>query len=83
MQVQERFKSKVIEYKAKIVELVNELLDKFVEDALVTDGNLEIISEIEERTSEIKRGSLKELIRYYEDIYGAEHFRKLYKMYTG
>lgn len=54
-----------------------------MEDALVTDGNLEIIAEIEERTSEISRGSLKELIRYYEDIYGAEHFRKLYKMYTG
>ncbi len=54
-----------------------------MEDCLVTDGNLEIISEIDERSSEIKRGSLKELIRYYEDIYGAEHFRKLYKMYTG
>lgn len=66
-----------------MVELITGLLDKFMEDALVTDGNLEIIAEIEERTSEISRGSLKELIRYYEDIYGAEHFRKLYKMYTG
>ena len=66
-----------------MVEQITGLLDKFMEDCLVTDGNLEIISEIDERSSEIKRGSLKELIRYYEDIYGAEHFRKLYKMYTG
>jgi hypothetical protein len=65
MQAQERFKGKVLDYKVKMLELISGLLDKFVEDCLVTDGNLEIIAEIEERTNEIKRGSLKELIRYY------------------
>jgi uncharacterized glyoxalase superfamily protein PhnB len=44
---------------------------------------LDILNEIEERTSEIRVGSLKEMIRYYEDTFGAEHFRKLYKMYFG
>lgn len=58
-------------------------MEKFCEECLVTDGNLEILQEIEERTSEIRSGSLKELIRYYEDIFGAQHFRKLYKMYFG
>ena len=38
---------------------------------------------MEERSKEIRRGSLKEMIRYYEDTFGAEHFRKLYKMYFG
>ena len=65
------------------MEVVDEILDKFSEDCLITDGNLEILVEIDGRVDEIKRGSLKELIKYYEDTYGAEHFRKLYKMYTG
>ena len=42
-----------------------------------------MLGEIGERTSEIEKGSLRELIKYYEDIYGAEHSRKLYKMYSG
>lgn len=64
-------------------EAITAVLDKFCEDSLVTDGNLDILMEIDQRTAEIKQGSLKELIRYYEDIHGAQHFRKLYKMYTG
>ena len=53
------------------MEVVDEILDKFSEDCLITDGNLEIIVEIDSRVEEIKRGSLKELIKYYEDTYGA------------
>jgi hypothetical protein len=29
-----------MEYKAKMVELITGLLDKFIEDCLVTDGNI-------------------------------------------
>lgn len=81
--MQLKFRAKVEEYKGRMVETISAVLDKFCEDSLVTDGNLDILMEIDQRTAEIKQGSLKELIRYYEDIHGAEHFRKLYKMYTG
>lgn len=60
----------MIAYRNSIIEIVDKVLDKFFEDCLITDGNLEILKEIHERTAEIKGGSLKELIRYYEDIYG-------------
>ena len=81
--MQFKFRARVEEYKSRMVEAISAVLDKFCEDSLVTDGNLDILMEIDQRTAEIKQGSLKELIRYYEDIHGAEHFRKLYKMYTG
>lgn len=81
--MQLKFRAKVEEYKSRMVEAISALLDKFCEDSLVADGNLDILMEIDQRTAEIRQGSLKELIRYYEDIHGAEHFRKLYKMYTG
>lgn len=42
-----------------MLEIINLVLDRCCEDSLITDGNLEILSEIEERTNEIKRGSLK------------------------
>ena len=63
--------------------IIDRLLDGACEDALIADGNLRVLAEIEERVGEIEKGSLKEMIKYYEDIYGAEHSRKLYKMYTG
>jgi hypothetical protein len=34
-----------------MIDVLNVILDKFCEDSLVTDGNLEILAEIEERTA--------------------------------
>lgn len=69
--MQLKFKAKIEEYKNRMFEAITAVLDKFCEDSLVTDGNLDILMEIDQRTAEIKQGSLKELIRYYEDIHGA------------
>ena len=49
--MQLRFKTKVEEYKSKMVEAISAVLDKFCEDSLVTDGNLDILMEIDQRTS--------------------------------
>jgi hypothetical protein len=40
IQVQEKFKGKLMDYKAKMVEVISGFIDKFIEECLVTDGNI-------------------------------------------
>lgn len=50
IQIQIKFKQRITEYRNSIMAAVDSVLDKFSEDCLVADGNLEILNEIDERS---------------------------------
>jgi len=47
IQIQEKFKAKVMGYRTAIIEIVDRIVDKFFEDCLITDGYIEILKEIQ------------------------------------